>query len=228
MTTPDPPSRVPPVTPAQEAALHRLAASLRRTIELAMVTDAPEADILAAAEAADALAERLEAAPRHRNLWRYAEPPDPREASVVGPVIGMANPLTAPYRVTLDGGDVVMTTTLGTAYEGPRGCVHGGHVACLFDEVLGMAQFSTGQGGMTGSLTIKYRAPTPLFQPLTFRCRITRIEGRKLFAEGTLHAGDLLCAEATGLFIGFTPAMREAMSGRYAAEGANEGPATSR
>jgi len=27
------------------------------------------------------------------------------------------------------------------------------------------------------------------------------VEGRKTFTEGTLHAGDRLCAEAEGLFI---------------------------
>ena len=31
--------------------------------------------------------------------------------------------------------------------------------------------------------------------------RVTGIEGRKTFTEGTVHAGDRLCAEAEGLFI---------------------------
>ena len=39
---------------------------------------------------------------------------------------------------------------------------HGGYVAAAFDEVLGLAQDLGGQSGMTGTLTIKYRRPTPL------------------------------------------------------------------
>jgi hypothetical protein len=30
---------------------------------------------------------------------------------------------------------------------------------------------------------------------------VDRVEGRKIFTSGTLHAGDDLCAEAEGLFI---------------------------
>jgi acyl-CoA thioesterase FadM len=54
---------------------------------------------------------------------------------------------------------------------------------------------------MTGRLTIHYRSPTPLRTELRFAGWVDRIEGRKTFALGTLHAGDRLCAEAEGLFI---------------------------
>ena len=55
------------------------------------------------------------------------------------------------------------------AYEGPPGNVHGGMVAAAFDEVLGMAQSLSGNAGFTGTLTIRYRSPTPLYEPLLFR-----------------------------------------------------------
>ena len=54
---------------------------------------------------------------------------------------------------------------------------------------------------MTGRLTITYRAPTALHQPLRFVAVIDEVEGRKIHTSAELRAGDRLCAEATGLFI---------------------------
>lgn len=54
---------------------------------------------------------------------------------------------------------------------------------------------------MTGTLSIRYRRPTPLHTDLRFEASLDRKEGRKLFTTGRLYAGDDLCAEAEGLFI---------------------------
>jgi acyl-coenzyme A thioesterase PaaI-like protein len=89
----------------------------------------------------------------------------------------------------------------GSAYEGPPGHVHGGYVAAAFDEVLGFANALSGTPGMTGTLTVRYRQPTPLHTELRFEARFERAEGRKIFTSGQLFAGDTLCAEAEGLFI---------------------------
>ena len=62
-------------------------------------------------------------------------------------------------------------------------------------------QSTTGQPGMTGTLTIRYRKPTPLDTDLRFEATVQRVEGRKIFAEGRLYAGDVLTAEAEGVFI---------------------------
>ena len=56
----------------------------------------------------------------------------------------------------------------GSAYEGPPGHVHGGFVAAAFDEVLGYVQSLGGRPGMTGTLTVRYRSPTPLYTELRF------------------------------------------------------------
>jgi acyl-CoA thioesterase FadM len=54
---------------------------------------------------------------------------------------------------------------------------------------------------MTGTLTIRYRKPTPLHTDLRIEATIERIEGRKTFCVGTMYAGDLVTAEADGVFI---------------------------
>ena len=58
-----------------------------------------------------------------------------------------------------------------------------------------------GNPGFTGTLTIRYRAPTPLHTELLFEAELVRVEGRKTFCEGRVFAGHTLCAEAEGVFI---------------------------
>ena len=55
---------------------------------------------------------------------------------------------------------------------------------------------------MTGTFTIRYRSPTPLYTDLQLAGRTDRIDGRKVFASGhAARRGDRLCAEAEGIFI---------------------------
>ena len=188
----------------QRAALHRLAAALRECHEHLMDTEAGEAELIAAAEAAERFAARLAEGPQRRPLWGFAESSNSGDARALfdsSPVIGLSNPVAPPLRPTIVGDHVEAKVTFGSAYEGPPGHVHGGIVAAAFDEVLGMAQSLSGAAGMTGTLTIKYRQPTPLGRELTFVGRVERREGRKIFASGTLHAGDVLCAQAEGVFV---------------------------
>ena len=128
------------------------------------------------------------------------------------PLIGPLNPLAAPISISFEGSrsdamTVIGHVTFGAAYEGPPGCVHGGFIAAGFDEVLGIAQGMSGKPGMTARLTVQYRSPSPLLQPLRFLGGIDHIEGRKIFTKGELRtvADDRLCAEAEALFISMEP-----------------------
>jgi len=121
------------------------------------------------------------------------------------PFIGLANPLSPPVR--LDYNDdltkVVGEVTFGSAYEGPPGCVHGGYVAAVFDELLGATQSLSGAQGMTAHLDVDYRSPTPLGAQLRLEGWLDRRDGRKIYARGAMYVGDTLTAEAEGLFIAF-------------------------
>ena len=81
----------------------------------------------------------------------------------------------------------------------------GGLVAAAFDELLGLVQMHAGQPGMTARLVINYRSPTPLHEELRLEGRVVRVEGRKTFCTGEIHAGDRLCAEAEALFVALDP-----------------------
>lgn len=118
---------------------------------------------------------------------------------------GILHPIAPPIHLVVHArepyAEVTGTVSYGFAYEGPPGCVHGGFIAAGFDEMLGLAQSTSQQRRMTGQLDITYRNPTPLRTELRYAARIERVEGRKAVVSGTLHAGDVLCAEACGLFI---------------------------
>jgi acyl-coenzyme A thioesterase PaaI-like protein len=79
--------------------------------------------------------------------------------------------------------------------------VHGAIIAASFDMLLGLANVASGNPGMTGTLTVRYRRPTPLHTDLSFEARTGERTGRKVIATGTLYANGELTAEAEGVFI---------------------------
>ena len=182
----------------------RLATAMREVIERLTTSDAPEDELRAAADGLERYARRLAKHPRRALPLGFGETANAGDVAAFfdySPLIGLSNPLAPPIVLRVEGEVVYGTVRFGSAYEGPPGHVHGGFVAAAFDEVLGFVQSTTGQPGMTGTLKIRYRKPTPLDTELRFEATVQRVEGRKIFAEGRLYAGDVLTAEAEGLFI---------------------------
>jgi acyl-coenzyme A thioesterase PaaI-like protein len=190
----------------ERAEMRRLADAGRLVIERMATTAAPHATIERAAALLEAAALELEGHGRARSYSGFAEAANaggaPHAHFDHSPMMGMANPI-APLTRVERGGDrtMLLHVRFGSAYEGPPGSVHGGVVAAMFDEVLGMTQSLSGQAGMTGSLTVKYRRPTPLHRDLRFEGTLERVEGRKIFTTARCLDGDTVTAEAEGLFI---------------------------
>jgi len=177
---------------------------MRVIIEHLTRTEAPKADLVRVAEQLEAFGATLARFPRSARQEGYTEAANSGDVDAMfdhSPLIGLSNPLAPPLRLRVMDRRVVGTAVFGSAYEGPPGCVHGGFVAAAFDEMLGFAQSLTGNPGMTGTLEIRYRAPTPLHSELALEAWVDRVEGRKIFARGSIHAGTLLCAEADGVFV---------------------------
>jgi acyl-coenzyme A thioesterase PaaI-like protein len=190
----------------RRAAMRRLAEDARVLIEkLAGADPTDDAIERAAALMEQAAAELAVAGAKGRSYEGFAESTiaggAPHAHFDHSPIIGQANPIAPPLHVQRYDDKVVALATFGSAYEGPPGSVHGGMVAAAFDEVLGMAQSLGGAPGMTGTLTVKYRKPTPLHRELRFEGTLDRVDGRKLFTSGRCYDGDTLTAEAEGLFI---------------------------
>ncbi len=121
-----------------------------------------------------------------------------RHDPVSGPENAIAPPL--PLRGLPDG-SIEGRATLGLPYQGPPGCVHGGISALLLDHTLGVANHWAGDSGMTGTLTLRYHRPTPLFVELTVRARQVSVDGRKILTTGEILADGEVCVSAEGLFI---------------------------
>lgn len=192
----------------QRAAWHRLSAAMRKINEALMDMEASEADLILAAERAEAYAASLEATRAGRQHWGFAESSvggSPRVMLDRSPLIGLGNPVAPPLSCAIEGDRVIGRGSFGLQYEGPPGHVHGGWIAAGFDEVLGVAQKRTPRPGLTGTLTVRYRKPAPLHDELRFEAKADRVEGRKMFINGTLHHGETLCAEAEGIFVLIDP-----------------------
>lgn len=187
------------VQPDDPAGATELARQLRRIRGL--VSGARFTDLSAEVKAARELADRIEAAatpfpPAEYESWGIPEHLGSNPAN------GARNPAAPPLEpVVFPDGTVRADVTLSVAFQGPPGCVHGGIVALLFDEMLGLANAAAEHIGMTADLQITYSAPTPLDVPLRFEARQGEIDGRKIWCAGTLYAGETLCASAEGLFI---------------------------
>lgn len=134
------------------------------------------------------------------------EPIERRQLFADSIVSGGANPMGLGAELWREGDVAVMQVTLGRAFEGAPARSHGGVVAALLDETMGMAMGMSGTLSLTAELTITFRAPTPIGVPITSRAWLERRHGRKQHVRASLSAGDLVVAEATGLFIAVDPA----------------------
>jgi acyl-coenzyme A thioesterase PaaI-like protein len=201
-----------PAVSTGDEPLNRAAAAIRR-ISAAMVGQPVPDDVIAdAAERLSVLADEVEASTPARKVTRQKPIPSghPQDFFPTSPMTGFANPVAPPVEVwAVVGADgtreVRGRATLGYQYEGPPTCVHGGVIAELFDEILGLANLVVGEGAMTGTLTVRYRRPTPLLSPLELVARHTGRERRKVFTWGGIYYEGELTAEAEGIFIHVGP-----------------------
>jgi len=205
------PEIIPPWDPNKKSGLatweqkRRLARAMRLVIERLVPSNAPEKELRAAADALEEYAERLKSHPRLRRVVGHAEAATAGDVGAFfdqSPMIGLSNPLAPPITVGKTGDKTAAgRVRFGSAYEGPPGSVHGGYVAAAFDEVLGYVQSLSGNPGFTANLSIDYRKPTPLHTDLLIEAELLDVRGRKIFTKARMRAGELVTAEARGLFI---------------------------
>jgi acyl-coenzyme A thioesterase PaaI-like protein len=126
------------------------------------------------------------------------------------PLVGRANPVAPPIELWVEGERAYGDVCFGPAHEGIPGCTHGGYIAAGFDIVLGQAAAAArAGGGVTGTLTVRYRDLTPIGVALRYEAWAERTSGRKTHVRGRLctvpadGAGPAprVCAEAEAIFV---------------------------
>lgn len=188
--------------------LAELTRQVRRLIE-ATVSNQATAEVLRdVARLAGEAADRLQPF--------VSDPPPPRYPSIQIPasmreifpfdcVLGPFNPLAVPIEIEWQDPKAIGTVVFRTPYEGPPGCLHGAVIAGAFDQVFNAVNLMRGNPGPTRLLEIRYRKPTPLHRELRFEGWQESVDGRDVHTAGRLLAGDVVTAEARGVFVQLSP-----------------------
>jgi len=91
----------------------------------------------------------------------------------------------------------------GPETEGPPEHAHGGSMAAVLDEVLGLAAWAAGYAIVVANLNINFRCLLPILQVVQVDTEIISVEGRKVLVRGKVWDGkekvyaeaDCLCIE---------------------------------
>jgi hypothetical protein len=189
----------------RERELRALADAVRRLIDYSVRHVASAEATAVLARRIDALADELAGFVPDEAVGKYGAvdlaTSHPHDHFQFDPVLGLYNPLALPVRMTWQPPLAIGHARFGEAYEGPPGCVHGGVISGVFDQVFNVANLKNGVAGPTANLSIDYRRPTPLRRDLVFEGWVDRVESRKVFARGRVLYDGKVTAEATGLFI---------------------------
>jgi Thioesterase superfamily len=196
------------ITPAfndEWVAKRRVANAIKQLSEV-LVTSSPSVEKMhAIAEQLELTAEEFSGAPRIYGRFDWAKSGEHGSFGQVShelnPLAGWSNPIAPPVNNWIEGDMALGTSQCGWAYEGPPGSVHGGFVAAIFDQFLGMAQVLGGQPGMTGFLHVNYHQRTPLNTELKLEGKLVKVEGRKTIMRGEMYAEGVMTASAEGLFV---------------------------
>lgn len=189
-----------------EALYASLTDSVRRLIDVTIRSQSDPESILSAKAKIDAAADELSDT-LIPGSFGVQQDSDGQPLAWGNAVIGLRNALAPPLVVHHDAdGSVWADVTLGAAYEGPPGHVHGGICALLLDHVLGATAHKPGRPAVTGTLTLRYELGTRLGQ-VRAEAHVDRVDGAKTYAVGHLSTADGVTVRAEGVFIHPRPAV---------------------
>lgn len=177
-----------------------LTQAVRELVDATIRTTVDEAEIAAVRGQIERLVDRLRASQIEGSFGvRFTSRGEGRPHG--NAVVGLRNAIAPPLDIHQDpSGRAWADFTLGAAYEGPPGLVHGGVTALLMDQICGEAASAGGKPGMTGTLTLRYRRGTPLGR-LHAEAWVDRVDGVKTFVVGQLTDAEGVTVECDGVFI---------------------------
>lgn len=103
-------------------------------------------------------------------------------------------------------GRLVVEVWFGPGAEGPPGHAHGGSIAAVLDEAMGIAVWLAGHKAVAAQLITNFKRMIPLNTTARVETTIAGAEGRKVTVHARLldRNGEML-ADADGLFVVLTP-----------------------
>jgi uncharacterized protein (TIGR00369 family) len=111
---------------------------------------------------------------------------------------GRNNPIGLKLQFAREGDAVRAEYTPLKDFQGWPGLLHGGILACLLDEAMSHAAYTTGNTCLTASITIRQRQPIKVETPLIVTARVTRHGSRLIDTEGQVCLRDgTVVAEST-------------------------------
>jgi acyl-coenzyme A thioesterase PaaI-like protein len=107
-----------------------------------------------------------------------------------------------------DDGSLVADVSCPVENQGGPGVAHGGWVASVLDEVVGLVCVTKRhQLTVTSDLTVRYLKPTPVEVPLQIVARVDRSVGVRVYASGelVLASSGVTLARSRGVFVARDP-----------------------
>lgn len=103
---------------------------------------------------------------------------------------GKDNPIGLHMTFKEENDTYISIFTPGPEHQSYNGILHGGLVSTLLDEIMGRYIYAKGKTAVTAKLEVRFRAPTPIGQPLTICGKILSQKGRLYEMAGTISLAD--------------------------------------
>ena len=194
----------PPFSEHWEAK-RRVAQALRELTDILVTSTPPVEDLNDIAERLELQAKQFAKEPRLYGQMQFQADGNHGKRGEVNHELnalgGWSNPLSPGLNMWFENDRAHGSVNCGWAYEGPPTCIHGGYIAAIFDQFMGMAQILGKQPGMTGTLKVRYLRPTPLNRDLDLEAWVEKVEGRKTIISAEMRDGDTVTATCEALFI---------------------------
>jgi acyl-coenzyme A thioesterase PaaI-like protein len=209
-------------------ALEQAAAAMRRLNRAVATFDAPDAELRELARVATELSQRLEAGDVRQKEQDLAALPffaslgESAPSTAFGDTIefdpfslggGRLHPSSIGIEFRRDGTtSVTARCTVHGMFQGPPGRAHGGTVALIVDELMGVVNRVAGRRAFTARLQVHLRAPAPVDVELRFRAWEHEVDGRKVVIRAEGRSDDTLVVEADALFIEVSGVLPDAVT----------------
>jgi len=86
--------------------------------------------------------------------------------------------------------NLVARVWFGPVTEGPPAHAHGGSIAAVLDEVLGLAAWAAGHSIVVGNLNVNFRQLLPIQTVVQVNTEIVSVQGRKVLVHGEIRSLD--------------------------------------